>query len=283
MPDFDLISDIHLDFWVSKHWNLFKVHKQIHEFVQQILPPSPSKILVIAGDIGHYNDQNYIMLKTLQRYYKHILLVAGNHDYYLLTKSMQYKYKSNSINRLNEMKKLAHKLHSVTYLDGDMVRLEGLTFGGCGMWYDFQYGIQILNTHYNTIVEHWKAKSNDATLLKGKPRLTRDMFDEEKKKLSHILKESDVIITHFSPDWGMAPEGRKLQLSTSFYYFDGTPYFSSIAHKTWCFGHIHQRMDYMLHDCRFINASLGYPRENQFKPNRAVTIKIEEPGQKRRY
>lgn len=277
MAEFDLISDIHLDFWVRMNWNWWQENKQIHEFARQLLPESVSGILVIAGDLGHYNKQNYQLLKALREYYRHILLVPGNHDYYLVNKSASYRHAYNSLNRWIEMKILASKLPSVVCLDGDTVQIGGIMFGGCGMWYDFQYGIQILNAHYNRNVEYWTANSNDAVMLKGLPRLTRQMFDEEKKKLARIMKQSDVIVTHFSPDWSHVPDRRRLDLSVGFYYFDGTPYFPHIADKIWCFGHIHERMDYKLHHCRFINAALGYPKENAMKPRRAVRVSNGSP------
>jgi predicted phosphodiesterase len=274
MSSFDLISDIHLDFWVTPGWNPFKQKKSLEEFIQKILPPQPSAVLVIAGDIGHYNKQNYKLLKALKEHYTYILLVAGNHDYYMLSPSIRYKYGFNSMNRLDEMKKMIKYLPNVLFLDGDVVTIDGTHYGGCGMWYDFQYGIQILNSNYPEIYEHWKSVSNDAKLTRGKPRDTTQMFYEEKRKLARILPYSDVVITHFSPDWSRSPQVGKLSKATSFYYFDGAPFFPSISKKIWCFGHMHRRMDYVNHDCRFINASLGYPQENDGQPERAVQIRI---------
>jgi DNA repair exonuclease SbcCD nuclease subunit len=276
MSSFDLISDIHLDFWVPSSWNILTRKKTLDDFIQKILPDRPSAILAIAGDIGHFNKQNYTLLKALKMHYKYILLVAGNHDYYLQSKSIRYKYAYNSLNRLIEMKKLIRDLPNVFYLDGDVVTIDGIHYGGCGMWYDFQYGIQVLNSNYPRIYEHWRVVSNDAILTRGKPRLTKDMFYEEKRKLARILPHSDVIITHFSPDWSQAPEDRKLNMSTSFYYFDGAPFFPLISKKIWCFGHIHRRMDYDKYGCRFVNAALGYPTENNRQPKRAVQVKISQ-------
>jgi predicted MPP superfamily phosphohydrolase len=274
MPSFDLISDIHLDFWVKPSWNFMKMRKEMATLIHLILPEKISDVLVIAGDLGHINKQNILLLKKLQEFYKHIIIVPGNHDYYLQTKSIQYKYGYNSTKRWYEMKRHARKLPSVHALEGDMVEINGVTYGGCGMWCDYQYGIQILNVHYNKIVEYWKGRSNDAVFLKGLPRLAKDMYYEEKKKLNKIIHNSDVIITHYSPDWSHAPQERRLDLTLSFYYFDGTPFFPMIQNKIWCFGHLHRRMDYLKHNCRFVNASLGYPRENEHGPKRAVTITI---------
>jgi predicted phosphodiesterase len=276
MSSFDLISDIHLDFWVTPGWNIFKEKKSFDAFIRDLLPERPSATLVIAGDIGHINKQNIELLKALKSHYKYILLVAGNHDYYLQTQTIRYKYAYNSVNRLKEMKKLMKALPNVLYLDGDVVTIDGIHFGGCGMWYDFQYGIQVLNSNYPRIYEHWRSLSNDARFTRGITRETRDMFYEEKRKLIRILPHADVIITHFSPDWSQAPAGRRLNLSTSFYYFDGAPFFPLISKKIWCFGHIHKRMDYVNHGCRFINASLGYPKENGGRPKRIEQVHITQ-------
>ncbi|MFE6074197.1 metallophosphoesterase [Paenibacillus sp. NPDC057886] len=62
-------------------------------------------MLVITGDLGHRNKQNYALLCALKRYYTHILLVAGNHDYYLVNSKERYKLQT-SINRWVEMKAL---------------------------------------------------------------------------------------------------------------------------------------------------------------------------------
>jgi DNA repair exonuclease SbcCD nuclease subunit len=276
MSSFDLISDLHLDFWVKHSWNLIKVKKDLRDYIELILPTSISDTLVIAGDLGHHNKQNSLFLKALKAYYKNILLVPGNHDYYLASKSIRYQYNYDSMNRLKEMKNLTQNLPGVNYLDGEVVTINGIRYGGCGMWYDFQYGIQILNSTYAKIFDYWQTVSNDAALIRGLPRLTRDMFYEEKRKLAHILPESDVIITHFSPDWSQAPADRKLDLSTSFYYFDGLSYQQRISKKIWCFGHIHSRMDYVNHGCRFINAAVGYPNENNRMPGRAVQVKMTQ-------
>ncbi|WP_366289896.1 hypothetical protein [Paenibacillus sp. AN1007] len=65
---FDLISDIHLDFWVEYSSNLRKHNQKVDKFIDLILPNEPSEVLVIAGDLGHYNKQNLIFLEKLKWY-----------------------------------------------------------------------------------------------------------------------------------------------------------------------------------------------------------------------
>lgn len=46
---FDLISDIHLDFWLHEFTYLKQL--SIDLFVDALLPPIPSDVLIIAGDL----------------------------------------------------------------------------------------------------------------------------------------------------------------------------------------------------------------------------------------
>lgn len=57
---FDLISDLHADFWIrnGKH----SKQLSIDLFVDELLPVSPSEVLVIAGELGHHNLESEILL-----------------------------------------------------------------------------------------------------------------------------------------------------------------------------------------------------------------------------
>lgn len=266
---------MHLDFWVDYSSNHLKLNKRLDLFIKDILPELPTRILVIAGDLGHYNKQNYKFLEKLKQYYPYILLVPGNHDYYLISKSIKNKYKRNSIHRFFEMMSMAEQLPGLHFLDGNQVEIEGIVFGGCGMWYDFEYGIQKLNADWNGIFNHWKANSNDSVLIEGLPRRIKVMFDEEKAKLNKVLGTSDVIVTHIAPDWSVIPEDTVNDLSNSYYYFYGSEIIPNHAGEIWCYGHVHRRMDYRKEGCRFINASLGYPDENNHVPKRIINVTHE--------
>ncbi|MFD0696969.1 metallophosphoesterase [Paenibacillus sp. GCM10027628] len=272
MRQFDLISDIHLDFWVKDTGSLWSLQRKLKSFIRRILPEPSSQTLLIAGDLGHSNKQNYLFLKLLKTHYANILLVMGNHDYYLDKATLQGNGHRDSLDRMKEMKLLASQLSGVQYLDGDAVELDGVVYGGCGMWYDLQYGIQVLQSTQDRVFKHWLTVSNDYSRLRGKPRLTLDMFQNEKAKLDKIIAASHVILTHVSPDWSQVPKGMELDLTTSFYYFDGSSYSNQLANKIWCFGHVHHRMDYVHHHCRFINASIGYPRKALAEPAQIQTI-----------
>jgi UDP-2,3-diacylglucosamine pyrophosphatase LpxH len=271
MKKFNLISDIHINDWIKMDTNLNKMNIKIEEFVKSMLPDELTSTIVIAGDLGDYNIQNFIFLKELKNYFHNIILVFGNHDYYLVTKKASQKYDNQSINRISEMKELFNKLDNVYLLDGNTITIDGLTYGGCTMWYDLSYGLNILKKDLKEIKHIWKTEFYDNELIKF--NLINEifpMFNSEKAKLDTVLEKSDVIVTHISPDYCNIPYEHQKDLGSSFFFFDGGDYFDKIKDKIWCFGHIHTQTDYIAYDCRFINASLSYPTEENKKVIRKI-------------
>lgn len=260
--NFDLISDIHLDFHINVRHPEHKMNMHISKFVNSILPEQPQSILVIAGDLGHYNHQNKQLLIELKKIYQHIILVSGNHDYYLVSSNVQKRYKNSSMKRIMEMRKMSSEIENVHYLDGNIVEIDGIKFGGAGMWYDFSYGMITQGISKESLYSQWREIMNDSHLIKGLD--FRNDFNEavmENSKLDNIINDCDVIVTHVGGDWSRVNSIYKFDASTSFYYFDGSKYFDDIGGKVWVFGHVHDRIDYDAWGCRFINASYGYPEE----------------------
>lgn len=279
MVVFDVASDIHLDFWAG--WSKSKTNKEenrrknIQQFIDLIIPEQPSKILVIPGDLGHRNQQNHLFLTMLKTYYDHIILVPGNHDYYMLDSYIRQTYRNNSMNRWQEMVKLAQSIEGVHVLDGTTITLEGVIFGGCGMWYDFSYAQKVWGDSFDWIRTNWQTFSNDNRYIKGLPHDTFLMFETEQKKLDQVVDQSDVIVTHVGPDF-KTPSKYAMDKNNSFYYFNGDPYIDRIANKIWLFGHTHERYTYEAYDCTFMNCAIGYPEEQNTdqKERKIITVEI---------
>lgn len=184
---FDYINDVHLDFWVPFDTNQLKFEKKTKEFANQMLPKQPAKILLIGGDLGHYNRQNYWFLEELSKVYTNILLVLGNHDFYMITKNQEKKYQSNSFHRVQEMKEMVKSLPQVKYLEGDTIELDGVTIGGTGMWYEFSYGQKYLGKSYENIWLEWSFFSN--VHGKSKDFLRKIGLNRKKKNWRELSKK----------------------------------------------------------------------------------------------
>ncbi|MFC6652697.1 metallophosphoesterase family protein [Paenibacillus rhizoplanae] len=247
--------------------------REIEQFAESLLPLQISQVLVIAGDLGHLNKQNYELLLAFKRYYAHILVVAGNHDYYLVNSKERYKLQT-SMNRWSEMKALGGSIEGVHFLEGDCFEWDGVWYGGIGIWYDFAYGIQVLGHSLSYMLDIWANQMNDRNYTIGSPRRPVEFFWEQKEKLDRIIHDSDVIITHVSPDWSHISDEQTHDPISRCYYFDGSGYLGHIGGKVWCSGHVHLNHSYMSNGCLFVNNALGYPAENKRQKGRIVNITV---------
>ena len=190
----DYISDLHLDHWVNKLNDSPKGRNKIVDFVANLYPQD-GDILIIAGDLGHYNSQVKTMLEIFKGLYKEVFVVSGNHDMYLVSSGQESKYNYNSLERLSELEENCKEL-GIHYLDGQVVEIDGIKIGGTGMWYDLPTDSDIID---------WTNVMNDSRLiLNGYNRVhqaysygtterkvtfdTQKFFANEKEKLEKMVK-----------------------------------------------------------------------------------------------
>jgi len=248
-------SDIHLDFWIKNSNNPSK----IKNFIKKILSPISMDVLIIAGDLGHYNYQNYLLLKELKNYAKNILIVFGNHDLYLVSNSQKEKYKT-SFNRLDEFKKMVSEIEGVYFLDGDVVEIDGVRFAGAGCWYDFSYAIKkgySLGYVYNM----WLTVMNDAKKII--PLINPvDFSFAQKERLRSVIDLADVVISHVPPVYIECYDD---VFFNSFYTFYGYDLISQTNAKYWIFGHCHEPHAFVYEKIKFLSSPLGYPNVRRGK------------------
>jgi len=245
----DIISDIHIDFWLKR-----PTEKEILKFIVNVIKPNiNSEILIIAGDLGHYNNQNLKLFKLLQNFYQKIFFVFGNHDLYLISGKQRNRYKF-SLNRLKEL--IDNLPENVIFLNGSEYLYKGVKFAGSGLWYEVKD------------IEQWFKKMNDAIYIieekvfntdydrYGKKIIYRfnpfNFYQKEIKKLSQI-SNADIMISHISP---YLPE------KELFYYFQGENEIERIKPKYWIFGHIHYPLKIDFNDTKLISNPLGYKNNN---------------------
>lgn len=263
----DILSDLHLDFYfysesIPNESELKAVFDPIfHANNKNKL----GDILVIAGDIGHFNHQNIEILKILQSiYYKHIICVLGNHDYYLIDDNSIDRYSNNSFRRVQEMRELINAQTNMHCLNGDVIEIEGIKFGGCDSSYDNSYIKQYFpafddDSLINTM---WKNDLNDYRMM-GNIKSYMEIYHLEIEKLKKVYNKCDVMITHVNPshlDEHIPPEYFNDRINT-FFTFDGHKYMKDGSMKYWIFGHTHNRLEYSLHGVQCICNPFGYPRE----------------------
>jgi len=268
MKTIDFISDIHADFY-----NL-KTKPKIEKFVLDKLKPKGSSTLIIAGDLGHYNKMDLAVLKELRNYYEHIVLVCGNHDRYLVSKSQQSKYEYKSQARVDDMKKLCAAETGIYYLDGGVIDIEGTTIAGVGYWYD-------------SPIDQWRKEMNDSRLIMEcvpyyVPQVygesivetgfnTKEHYLKEKEKLKGLPK-TNVLVSHICPtllDLYQMPQ--QYHDDPNNVFFQNTD--GGLVKAPLCiFGHTHDIYDFEDQGTRYVANPLGYPSESKGREIRSIDI-----------
>lgn len=128
----DILSDTHFDSWFGYPQvgtsQGFPSKDEIIGFWRKLNPRG--QYLILAGDIGHSIEQNVHILKHLKEaFYEEIILVLGNHDYYLIGHEYTTTYPEGGVQKASYAKE-AYSKNGFHLLDGTTVTLEGITFGG---------------------------------------------------------------------------------------------------------------------------------------------------------
>jgi len=281
----DFISDIHADFWIKeKDISKLKFKVQLQDFIENVIMPAdkdyePGEVLIIAGDLGHYNNQTKALLIELKKIYNDIIIVFGNHDMHLVSNGQISKYDSKSENRLVELKEICEEL-GVHYLDGNVVEINGVKFGGTGSWY---------NLEVSSDIERWKKVMNDSrkiysgfapkpygnyygSTLYEQPTLnwkTQDFWLKEKAKLIEVAKQKcDVFITHVALNEPTKSQGMHDEYindpNNVFYYTDNIELLKMSGCNIHIHGHTHQELDYTKEGIRILCNPLGYPSDETY-------------------
>ena len=258
----DILSDLHFD---NYFYNKYSKDDVINFYSQIIDFNNCGDVLVIAGDLGHNNHQNIKILKILKEFYKNIVCVLGNHDYYLNGKENKSLFKG-SFERVSNMRELINKEDNIYCLNGDIIEIDSVKFGGCDGWYNDGY-LQVnypdeFFPKYSTNIM-WQNSTPDYKNILEIENFD-DFYEIEKPKIERVYKECDVMITHINPSAKKEYLNPKYQnnQSSTFFCFDGEDYLKNGSMKYWIFGHNHDVIEYKEHNVKCICNPLGYFNES---------------------
>lgn len=258
----DILSDVHFD---NYFYGKYKQDDVVKFYSQIIDLNNTGDVLIIAGDLGHNNEQNIKMLKILKEYYNYIICVLGNHDYYLMGKTNKKLFK-NSFERVENMRELINSKDGIFCLNGNIIEIEGIKFGGCDGWYNDGFlKVNYPNEKFpvKSTNQMWNNCTPDAKFIFGVENFD-DIFKVEKEKIEAIYKECDVMITHINPSAKKDNINIRFQNnpSSTFFCFDGEKYLKNGNMKYWIFGHTHEELEYIEHNVQCICNPLGYFNES---------------------
>ena len=269
---FDLISDTHWDFYFNASSSISE--RKLNMYIDKHFSEQGSSILIHAGDSGHYTSQDNLILEKLAERYEHILIVGGNHNLYNISSKQKNKFKTWQY-KFQNWKDKTNEVKNVTVLDGNIIEIDGVTFGGAMGWYDGSYFYEnFLSPYQENLISKWKSFSNDSNKIPGLYDFL-DIFEKEKPKIDSVYDKCDVMITHFQPTIyeDFFPYKYRMNSANAFYSFNYNDKIKEAKKtKVWCYGHTHDASDKMLGDVRLVVNPIGYPGENPLAKVRTIEI-----------
>lgn len=254
--NFDLVSDLHIDFWEEKyHYDWLKDQQ--------------SDTLVVAGDVSDYQDQTLNYLVSLKKYYKTIMFIDGNHEH-------QPNFKSIGLpESIRQWQGLASIVDGIHFLGKAPLTIGNTRFIGRNGWWCFTFGEPRIPREQCLAAFHakttWGEKVQEYQEYYGKVdcnNLAEDMLAAQWDN----RVENIVVVTHSLPSkdcisWSVYPEDADF---TGLY--GNTNYEKVFANdlqrklRYWCFGHNHDQKE-ISHD---YYTMLSNPRGRPADYNREI-------------
>ena len=259
-----IISDLHID----PRWSL-----------PFDLPPhddDSESILIIAGDAGEQTTACEAISGYCDRF-REVIYVMGNHEYY--HGSMVYT--------VDKIKAAADK-PNLHVLDGQEFVTDKLVIIGATLWTDMFGGDPFSEWHSLQAMNDYRAIHTGSKEEPYKRRLQpvdtmaihRQHLDFIKMRVAY-WKDSGkkiVVVTHHAPSaQSVAPQFISSPLNCNF-HSNLDEYIMDQPISLWVHGHMHNRSDYMIGNCRVVCNARGYHSKGgrsewtDFDPNFAIDL-----------
>lgn len=232
-----------------------RIHSDLHfehlpDFGKSLiksLPVDGDEYLVLAGDIlplaRKYEDRTLEALdQLLEKRYKQILFVPGNHEYYRTSISEGY------VTLLRMEHVYGHEGFRVLRT-GEVTNIEGKRFIGDTMWFPDNPANRKFERHFSDF------------------RLISDIqiaYKENagwKKFFRDNCQEGDIVVTHHMPSYQSVATEFIGDNYNRFFLSNMSKDIADKKPKLWVHGHTHHQFDYMEGTTRIVANPRGYPFE----------------------
>lgn len=260
---FDLISDLHLDPESDFDWT----------------GQATSPVCVVAGDVSRDYHTVRKTLKHLSNCYAAVFYIDGNDEHRFMLDNVPSSYRM--------LAKAIKNIPNVTYLQNNVVVIEGLAILGTNGWWGFDMDEALDQDVCKTWMKDSYLASYpdidvDTTIIEEFSRTDAAYLINSVKRLqTHNDIKKIAIITHTVPGKDLIQHDIDLA---------GKPQFNCMGNDllrlalgedsenkidTWCFGHYHGNVDREIDGIRYVNncRGKGLYQKSVYYPKR-IEIKI---------
>lgn len=241
---FHLISDLHTDSWQLR---AELKNKQGDNFLLDLYPTG-DETLIIAGDLCEYRylqRHGIEMFRDLCNKYRHVIYVAGNHEYY----GTNYQVFQE---RFKYLQKEFDNLHC---LENETVEINDISIAGTTLWFR--------DTPENILYER---HLNDFRYIEDFKNWVYDVNQRAQDFLKE-LSNPDLIILHHLPSHQSVNAKYTNEPTNLYFLCDINNIISDLNPKFVVHGHTHIGCEYNINNTRVICNPRGYPGENENQYN----------------
>ena len=203
--------------------------------------------------------------------FKHVIYVAGNHEFYHGTHAKILTCLRENLRRVGD---------NVHFLDMDCVDIDGVRFLGGTLWTSMNNGDPIAMWDAQTCMSDYKVIRVNTN---GNYRQLRpmDTFNYHIKCLNYFEIVSmdecpTVVISHHAPSPESISEEYVGNSLNPAYCSDLQHFIASRPNiKFWVHGHIHHKQSYMIDQCNVVANPRGYPGETVHSEFKLETFEVK--------
>lgn len=238
MTKFQIASDLHIEY----------KNNEVPDPLDFITPSAD--ILILAGDIGSFYKikQLYEFLDKICKYFKYVLYVPGNQEYYTFE-----EYRPMSMNLLiNRLYDIENNIPNLYVLNKSSIIIDDICITGCTLWSKPEIKIPkyIVRIHgiNNDIYE--KKHIEDLNYIEKMCEYTSN----------NNLKL--LVVTHYCPTYKVLDGYYKKDKLSSLYTTNLEYLLCSSKINTWVCGHVHNNFDFISEKgTRVIGNQKGKPKD----------------------
>lgn len=239
---FDLISDLHVDTW-----------DQPFDWEGQ----ATAMLCVVAGDISRDRTVVQDTLTKLGERYKMVIYIDGNDEHRWTLNDLGQSYKSLVEETAN--------IPNVTYLQDNVVIIDGVAFLGTNGWFSFDFDPDI--DYDQTRLWFQDRYQVDRSVSDAIEAMSMQDFAYLARSVQRLQTHKDVrkivLVTHTPPRVDLIQHDPEMA-NTYRINCSGNSYMSKVLEgdtenkiTTWCFGHYHGDVDTTIDGVRYVNNCRG--------------------------
>lgn len=254
-----------------KLWTISDLHLEFGQpFLHQ--PPAEADVLVCTGDLltrGIVRSIEWLAANVPSS--MPVVFTAGNHEYY--GASVQES--------IRDARMLRDRYPNIHFLENENLAIGDVRFVGATLWTDFRLNggdpELAMTSAQSGMNDYKKIKYSKLPYTKFRPIHAYRKHQESRVFLKSALAEASagktVVVTHHAPSPRSIPaefEGNPLSACYASdmedFIIDGQP-------SLWVHGHVHQKIDYRIGNCRIVANPRGYPGEQTaFDPQLVIEV-----------